>query len=172
MAKKKSKKIEKETRRLMESMSDLVKKKGDKYKFKTGKKKTIKKIKKSCVHWIMRKGKETPTVDRDPTNPANWKCTICGASFPVRPLELKEYNATANDMLSYINQLQFFSVKMGGDAEDTKLFLDLKNKIPRYMKIQRNILKQVNKRQQWEDRKANTDGLGQFDSYAGFNYRT
>ena len=169
--KKKSKKIEKETRRLIEGITDLVKKKGDGYQFKSGKKKQIKKVKKTCVHWIIRKGKESPTVVQD-TNPANWKCTICGDTFPIRPGTTEEYRQVANQLLSHVNQLQFWSVKMGGDASDTKLFLQLKSMIPRYLKVQKNILKAVNKRQEWEDRKSHTDSLSQFDSYAGFSYRS
>lgn len=169
---KKSKKIEKQTRQLMESMNDLVKKKGDKYKFKTGSKKKIRKMKKTCVHWIMRKGKDTPTVIQDPENAKNWKCTICGASFPIRPMEVKDYLKIMEEYEGVINQLQFWSVKMGGDAEDTKLFLKLRSEVPRSQKIMKNIVKQVNKRQKWEDRKANTDTLAAFDSYAGFNYRS
>jgi hypothetical protein len=127
----------------------------------------------------MRKGKDTPTVIQDPHNPANWVCTICGVSFPIKPLtktdgtiDYKAYARDMNILLGHINSIQFWAVKMGGDKEDTKLFLDLKNKLPRYMKVQRNVLKQVNKRQAWEERKANTDSLSQFDSYAGFNYRS
>ena len=168
---KKSKKVEKETRRLIEGIADLVKKKGDGYKFKSGKKKQIKKVKKTCVHWIIRKGKEVPTVTQD-TNPANWKCTICGATFPIRPGTPEEYRQAAEQLLAHVNQLQFWSVKMGGDAEDTKLFLHLKQLVPRYLKVQKNILKAVNKRQEWEDRKSQSDTLSQFDSYAGFSYRS
>lgn len=168
---KKSKKVEKETRRLIEGIANLVKKKGDGYKFKSGKKKQIKKVKKTCVHWIIRKGKEVPTVTQD-SNPANWRCTICGATFPVRPATDLEYREAANQFLAHVNQLQFWSVKMGGDADDTKLFVQLKQMVPRYLKVQKNILKAVNKRQEWEDRKSQSDSLSQFDSYAGFNYRS
>jgi len=169
---KKSKKVEKETRRLMEGMADLVKRKGDKYKFKTGKKKQIRKIKRSCVHWIIRKGKDSPTVSPDPNNPMNWKCNICQVSFPVKPLDrLEDYYEITEKFLSYVNQIQFWGVKMGGDADDTKLFLRLKSDIPRFVKAQRNILKQVNKRQEWDNRRKNSDSLAQFDSFAGFNYK-
>lgn len=170
MSKKKSRKIEKETRKLIDGITDLVKKKGDGYKFKSKKKKQIKKVKRTCVHWIIRKGKEMPTLVPD-TNPANWKCTICGATFPVRPGTPEEYKQLAEQFLAQINQLQFWSVKMGGDSEDTKLFLRLKDMVPRYVKIAKNILKAVNKRQEWEDRKSKSDSLSQFDGYGGFNYR-
>ena len=66
---KKSKKVEKETRRLMEGIADIVKRKGDRYKFKSKNKKLIKKVKKTCPHWIMRKGKECATVIQDPEHP-------------------------------------------------------------------------------------------------------
>ena len=168
---KKSKKIEKETRRLIEGIADLVKKKGDGYKFKSSKKKQIRKVKKTCVHWIIRKGKEVPTLTEDPKNPANWKCTICGETFPIRPGTPEEYRQVAEQIISHINQLQFWSVKMGGDAGDTKLFLQMKQLVPRYLKAQKNILKAVNKRQEFEDRKSNTDSMSQFSSFSAFSYR-
>lgn len=168
---KKSKKVEKETRRLIEGISDLVKKKGDRYKFRSKNKKVIKKVKRTCVHWIMRKGKEVPTVIRDPERPGYWKCTICGASFPVSPSTPEEYQQAVNQLLEYVNQMQFWSVKLGGDADDTKMFLRLKETLPRMEKVSRQILKQVNKRNALENNRQNSDVLAQFDSYAGFNYR-
>jgi len=168
---KKSKKVEKETRRLMESISDLVKKKGDRYKFKSKSKKVVKKVKKTCVHWIIRKGKETPTVIQDPDRPGYWKCTICQASFPIRPITTEEYIANSNDMLALVNQMQFWSVKLGGDADDTKMFIRLKSDIPRFQKVSKQILKRVNQRAVWEKNRENADVMSQFDAYSGFNYR-
>lgn len=171
----KSKKVEKETRRLIEGITDLVKKKGDRYKFKTKSKKTVKKIKKQCPHWIMRKGKEQPTVVVDPENPTRWKCMICGATFPIRPAQVtedyNEYAAEAGRMLSLVNQIQFWSVKLGGDADDTKMFLRLKTDLPRFEKVSRQIIKQVNKREAWEKNREKSDTLSQFNAYAGFNYK-
>lgn len=171
MAKGKSKKVEKETRRLMESVADLVKKKGDRYKFKSKNKKTIKKVKRSCVHWIIRKGKEVPTVIHDPDHPGNWRCTICGASFPIKPEELTVYHNTCDQMLAYVNQMQFWSVKLGGDAEDTKMFIRMKESIPRFAKVSKQILKRVNQRETWEKNRERSDVMAQFDAYSGFSYR-
>ena len=67
--------------------------------------------------------------------------------------------------------MQFWSVKLGGDAEDTKMFLKLKEMIPRFEKASRHILKQVNKREALENNRQNSDILAQFDAYTGFNYR-
>lgn len=168
---KKSKKVEKETRRLMEGISDLVKKKGDRYRFKTKKKKVIKKVQRTCVHWIIKKGKEIPTVIHDPDRPGYWKCTLCGASWPVKPGELKDYQATISGALEMVNQMQFWSVKLGGDADDTKMFLRLKEALPRMEKVSKHILKLVNKRDAYENNRKNSDALAQFDAYSGFNYR-
>lgn len=162
-------KIEKETRKLMESIADLVKMKKGQFKFRSKSKKAVKKIKKSCVHWISNK-KVTPTVDRDPDNPLNWKCKICGASFPIRPGTVEEYREKINEVLGIVNQMQFWSVKMGGDAEDTKLFIRLKNDLAKLRKVQKAILNQANKRQQWEQRKNQTEN-NQFDMHTGFTYR-
>lgn len=167
----KSKKVEKETRRLMESVADLVKKKGDRYKFKSKNKKAIKKVKKSCVHWIIRKGKEVPTVIHDPEHPGNWKCTICGASFPIKPADLDVYYTCCDQMLSFVNQMQFWSVKLGGDAEDTKMFIRMKESVPRFAKVSKQILKRVNQRETWEKNRERSDVMSQFDAYSGFSYR-
>lgn len=167
----KSKKVEKETRRLMESVADLVKKKGDRYKFKSKNKKAIKKVKRSCVHWIIRKGKEVPTVIHDPEHPGNWRCTICGASFPIKPAEPDTYYASCDQMLAFVNQMQFWSVKLGGDADDTKMFIRMKESIPRFAKVSKQILKRVNQRETWEKNRERSDVMSQFDAYSGFNYR-
>ena len=173
---KKSKKVEKETRRLMEGIADLVKRKGDRYKFKSKNKKVVKKVKKTCVHWIMRKGKEVPTVMHNPEKPGYWKCAICGASFPIKPLESldngkTQYEVETENMLGLVNQMQFWSVKLGGDAEDTKMFIKLKELLPRYAKVSKQILKRVNKREEYENNKRRSDVMSQFDAYSGFNYR-
>jgi hypothetical protein len=165
-------KLEKETRRLIEGISELIKRKGDRFKFKTKKKKQIRKIRLSCVHWIMRKGKEMPTVSKDPENPGNWKCDICGASFPIRPTEkVEEFYAIANQFLGYVNQSQFWAVKLGGDKEDTKMFLQLRALIPRQMKVYKNIHKQIQKRQAWDKNRTQTDAVSQLKTgYDGFTY--
>lgn len=167
------KKIEKETRRLIEAVSDIVKRKGDKYKFKTKSKKAVKKIKKSCVHHIIRKGKVCPTVDRVGDQ---WQCRICGAKFPIKPMEYgpdgsNPYAIQAMDMLGLVNQMQFYAVKLGGDSEDTKMFLKLKELLPRFAKVSKQILKMVNKRDQYEKDKKKSDTMSQFDFYSGYNYR-
>lgn len=172
---KKSKKIEKETRRLIESISDLLKVRGDRYKFKSKNKKVVKKVKRTCVHWIMRKGKEQPAVVHS-DRPGYWKCAICGAEFPIKPLETLEngksqYEVETENMLGLVNQMQFWSVKLGGDAEDTKMFIELKKLLPRYAKVSKQILKRVNKREQYENNKRQSDVMSQFDAYSGFNYR-
>lgn len=171
----KSKKVEKETRRLMESISDLVKKKGDHYKFKSKKKKLIKKVRKSCVHWIYRHGKEVPTVIQDPQHPGYWRCMICGKIFPIQPLQSTQdgkngYQVKAAEMLSYVNQMQFWSVKLGGDADDTKMFLELKKLLPRFGKVSKQILKRVNQRNEFEESRKKGTTMP-FDKFQGYSYR-
>ena len=173
---KKSKKVEKETRRLMEGIADLVKKKGDRYKFKSKNKKVIKKVKKTCVHWIFRKGKEQPTVTTDPSRPGYWKCKICGQSFPIKPVEsnndVSAYQEAADRMVELVNQMQFYSVKLGGDAEDTKMFIRLKECLPRFAKVSKQIIKRINQREEYESRRTKGDVMSQFDTYSSFNYRS
>ena len=173
---KKSKRIDKETRRMIESISDLVKRKGDRYKFKSKKKKLIKKVKQSCCHWTIRKGKEVPTTIRDPERPGYWKCAICGASFPIKPQILDDgtsvYKETVSQAMELVNQIQFLSVKLGGDAEDTKMFLRLKENLPRFAKVSQQIIKRINKREEFDKRRENGDSMARFDSYSGFGYRS
>jgi len=172
---KKSKKIDKETRRMIESISDLVKKKGDRYKFKSKKKKLIKKVKMSCCHWTIRKGKEVPTTIRDPQRDGYYKCAICGASFPVKPQTMDDgtsaYKETTKQMLELVDQMQFYGVKLGGDADDTKMFLKLKENLPRFAKVSAQIIKRLNKRETFDKRREKGDSLSRFDSYSSFQYR-
>lgn len=169
--KKKNKKIEKETRKVIEAISDLVKKKNGSYKFKAGKRKQIKSIKKTCMHWLIRGGKEVPSVKMDPENPANFKCELCGKSFPIKPLSFEEYDVIADQFEAIVNQAAFYSVRLGGSAEDTKMLLNLKKVTPRFKKIIRNEMKVVNKRQEYEDRKSNSDSISQFGNYASYSYK-
>lgn len=174
---KKSKKIEKETRRLIESISDLVKKKDNRYKFKGAKKKTIREVKRSCVHWIIRKGKEYPAVEERPDSPGFWTCKICGKRFPIAPLQvdskrdIDEYRDACESFEAIVNQAFFYSVKMGGDASDTKVFLRLKELIPKFNKIVHNEMRQLNKRQEYEKNRE-VDADSQFGSYTSFSYKT
>ena len=173
---KKSKKIDKETRRMIESISSLVKRKGDRYKFKSKKKKLIKKVKMSCCHWTIRKGKEVPTTVRDPDRPGYWKCAICGASFPIKPQVMDDgtsaYKETINSAMELINQIQFLSVKLGGDADDTKMFLKLKENLPRFSKVATQIIKRVNKREEFDKRREDGNSMARFDSYSSFGYHS
>lgn len=171
---KKSKKIEKETRRLIEGVSDLVKIKSGKYKFKSKNKKQIKKMLKNCPHWIIRKGKEVPSVVKDNNDPSKFKCLICKKSWPIKPLpgvESKEkpYKAEAERMLEFVNQIMFWAIRLGGDKEDTKMFLRLKNDLPRFGKVAEAVAYRMVKRSKYEDNKAKT-ATHQFDAYSGYGY--
>ena len=168
----KNKKIEKETRRLMEAVNELVKKKGNGYKFKPKtKKKRIKAVRKTCPHWLWRKGKPVPATIPDPNRPGYWLCTVCKTSFPVKPMSLDEYNAISDSFLETVNQMQFLSVKLGGDKEDTEMFITLRKMVPRFQKATKHIHKLVNRREQWEQNRERSDALAQFDAYTGFSYK-
>ena len=172
MAKKKNLKIDKKTRGLMEAISDLIKDNGDQIKFKSKKKKRVKAYKTTCVHWMIKKGRALPTLTQSPDNPQDWKCRICGSTFPISPLEQQEYDNRCQRMLEIVEQMQFWLVSMGGDADDTAVFQMFKKYIPKFRKIQKNIVKAVKKRQIWEDSRTKTDSLSQFDSAAGYSYRS
>lgn len=178
---KKNTKIDKETRKLMESVGDLVKKRNGRYGVKgKHKKKLIKKMHSTCVHWIYRKGKPIPTVIHDPNNPNHWKCTICGASFPIQPLRpsdpndknwVRPYADKVDEMLVLINQMQFWGIAMGGDSDDTKMFLQLRKMLPRFKKVSKSILKMVMKRDAMENNPDKNNIMAAFDSYNSYSYR-
>lgn len=172
---KKSKKIEKETRKLIEAITDLTKKKGNRYKFRTKDKKTVKEYKLICPHWRYKKPDsredEVPAVVRHPIHNDYWQCKICGATWPVNPGEPEDYEKAVDDVLECINQIQFWAVKMGGDAEDTRMFIKLRKNLPRFKKVSRQVLKRVHKRAQWEENRKKTDALAQFDAFSSFNFR-
>lgn len=173
MAKKKkgkSKKIEKETRRLIESISDLLKRRDNGYyKFKGAKKKTIREMKRNCPHWIIRGGEERPAVEQLRNSPGYWTCKVCGKKFPVKPFTAEQYDQACESFLGIVNQLFFLSVKMGGDSSDTKVFLKLKELVPRLNKIARNEIKQFNKREEFERRRHEEDD-STFMNYTSYSY--
>lgn len=164
-------KVDKEVRKIMEAVSDLVKKKGDRYKFKSKNKKKVKKVKENCIHWIMRKHKEFPLVVVDSNRPSYWRCSLCKTSFPIKPDKLDAYIVSTNKELEYVNQIMFWAVKLGGDADDTRMFLRLKKDLERFKKVSKQVLKQLDKRAAIEQNRGKTDALSQFDAYSGFNYK-
>ena len=201
------KKVEKETRRLMEGISDLIKKKRGshgEYKFKSKSKKQVRKIKRTCVHWMVHKGKILPAVISDSTRSGYWRCQICGRRFPIAPLPynkddiVKKLNTGVTDsnqlvdrddprvlnmynnsyegiserMLEIVDQMQFWGVRLGGDAEDTKMFLKLKELIPRFEKAAKQIKKVMKSKEDLDKKNKNQDATARFDNFAGFNYRT
>jgi len=169
---KRSAKIEKDTRRLIESVSDLVRKKDNRYKFKGVKKKEIRQVKRSCVHWIIRKGKEYPAVEVLKESPNFWTCKICGKQFPITPLSEEEYREICQGMLSIVNQIFFYSVKMGGDSSDTKVLLRLKELLPKFEKLSTSVVRQLDKRQKLEATRREAETSSQFNPYSSYNYRT
>lgn len=170
MAKKRSKKIDKETRKIIEAVSDLVKKKGnDTFKIKA-KKKQAKKIKMTCAHWIIHKGKECQTVTFNPENNEEWICNICHKTFPIKPLEPEQYDEVCRQFLQIVDQAFFYSVKLGGNGDDTKVFEILKKTVPQFNKIVKNEMKILDKRFK-ASAVDNKKDMNQFNAYAGLNIR-
>jgi hypothetical protein len=174
-------KMDKSVRQLLEANGDMVKKKNGVYRFKSKNKKTLKKIKKNCTHWIIKSSKRGPesTIQRDPSN-QYWICTLCGQRFPIKPKEVERdasgqvvfdpYEATINEALEIVNHAMFLSVRAGGDADDMKIMLQMKENLPKLRKIVKRIFKLLRKRNEFENRmKANP--MDQFSAYGGINYR-
>ena len=172
MAKKKKRsKVNKETRALIEALTDMTKRSGNAYKFKSGaKKKAVRRAKKTCVHMRISKGRETPALEINPQNSEEFRCLICGATFPQAPLDQQEYDDAFVKVLKYINQIQFYANALGCDSEDSRLIIQLKASIPTFMKIQRNVRNDTIKRQKFEDNRANTNNMSQFDMGSGYSY--
>jgi hypothetical protein len=167
VVKRKKVKIEKETRRVLEGIAELIKKKGETYKFKTKKKKEVKRIKRTCVHWTRFKGKYIPTLFNPGDNQNIWECRICGHRFPVVP-DAEKGEKAAWDFLGIVDQAQFLAVGHGGNSDDTKLFMQLKQGIPRFIKAQKSLIKFVTKRKRFEDR-FQDEGINPLEMY-GFKY--
>ena len=82
------------------------------------------------------------------------------------------YKETINSAMELINQIQFLSVKLGGDADDTKMFLKLKENLPRFSKVATQIIKRVNKREEFDKRREDGNSMARFDSYSSFGYHS
>lgn len=174
MGKKKNKKIDKETLRLIESVTDMVKKKKDEsgneiYKFQKGiKRKQIKQIKRSCPHWILNKKQSlTPLVEQDPTNPSYWVCKLCGHPIPKAFLTPEQYKQASDNYLALIDQAMVYLIKLGGDSDDAKILLKLKENVPKARKILMNMAELDEKIRR--EKKATEEKSSQFGSYQAYN---
>lgn len=159
-------KIEKGTRELIESISSLIKMKDNGPKLK-GKGKKVKAIKKTCVHWMAKKGEVIPTVETASDDASKWECKICGAKFPKAPMAEEEMESAINEVIGLVNQFQFWSVKMGGQKEDTAMFVKLKKLLPDLKKTGKNIMKAIQKRAEYENNKDNSDAVNNIMGYFG-----
>lgn len=182
-SKKQIKRLDKKVRQLLESTGEMVKLKGDvnkEYRFKSKNKKQLKKIRKTCTHWIIRKGDLVPTVKRDEQNPDYWICTLCGERFQTAPYEIKKdaagnviddpYKRLTNEFTGLVNNTIFIAIKAGGDAEDTKLMLELREKAKEFKKVGKELSKLISKVKD-TDRRSKMDTMSNFDMYGSYNYR-
>jgi len=168
---KKSKRIDKKTRDLIDSISDLIRRKNkdNEYRFKGVKKKQLKSIKQTCPHWIARKGRYDPavyTIDND-----FFACRICGKKFPINPLTKDEYETASEAFLAMVNQVFLYSVQLGGDSADSETLIKLKRLVPRFAKIANNVAKALDKRKEEEKRKSQAQSNSQFSNYSSYSYR-
>lgn len=115
---------------------------------------TPKILREQCAHWSTRKNnKLSPSVSKDDNEQNNWRCNFCGASFPIRPVDLEKRIQTYNDFLEQLNQLQFYSVKLGDDiGQHKELFSTLKKFLPQYLELQGAVINAVNKRMLYQEK--------------------
>lgn len=169
---KKVKRLNKETRQCLETVSELFKTKDGNIKLKKGKGKKVKKTLKSmCFHWLVRKGECRPMVETDPEDSKYWVCH-CGARFRKFPPSEEDREEIIKKMMELINTFQFYSVEMGGDKDDAALFLKMKKLMPSFAKMIKEISKAITKKADYESNKNNSDSLNPLDSYySDFSYR-
>lgn len=168
------KKLDKTTRHVLEAFSDVIKQDDNgefKLKAKGRSKKQLKKLKRSCMHWRIVKNKIVPMVEESAEHPGYWHCKGCGEYFPIRPLTDNEYSDLIEKFLSIVNQMCIFSVRMGGDSDDTKMLIEFKHMIPKFEKVAENILAQLNKREQMQSQSESYGRETPFDDYNTFGYR-
>lgn len=169
----KVKNLDKETKQCIETISDLFRNKNGEMKLRKGKKgKTKKILRNMCFHWIIRKDQCLPLVDNDPEDPNYWLCR-CGAKFRKAPATEEERERIIDEFLSLVNSTQFYSVNMGGDKDDSALFIKLKKLIPDFRRVAKEVSKAIQKRADYEDNKAKSEELDKFGSsfYNDFSYR-
>lgn len=167
---KSAKNIEKSTRLLIERVTDYTKKKGNRYVISKKKGKKVKKyVHNHCVHWIIRKGKPVPTLIDDPKNPGNWYCTICHHSFPKRSDGDDQYIKSTRDTLARVHQMQFWAVRLGGDAEDAEVLQRLRRDLPKFEKISKHILKRISQRNA-KDKQKNADSKDPLNFHSDYMY--
>ena len=146
MAKKKTNRIEKETRKLIETTSDLIRERPDgSFKIKGRKKKEVKNIKLLCPHWIIKKRKERATVI-DADEPGVFQCRLCNAKFWRNPLDNKNIDDICDYASALVHQIGFYMILTGCDTEDAQIITKLKRTLPRFRKMAKNVSRQITRR--------------------------
>ena len=165
----KNNKFEKETRRLLESTSELLRiKDTGEIKFKGGKK-DKKKARRSCLHAYIKKGELRPLITNSPTQPGEKMCRFCGATFPLVPLTEAEYANIYKSYMSELNQMALWLVSFGGDKECLKLLVNMRTMVPRLEKMRQNMVKEIMKHKEREE-KASVNKLEEFSGDFNYNY--
>lgn len=170
--KNKIKKLDKETKQAIETVSELFKSKDGDYVIRKKKSKKVKKIlKHMCFHWLIRKNECQELVKTDAEDPKYWRCR-CGARFMKRPPSEEEREGIIDRMMELINFYQFYSVRMGGDKDDAAIFLKLKKIVPEFRKMVAALHKAIIKKAEYEENKVNSDENSQFSQYySDYSYR-
>lgn len=122
------------------------------------------------MHWVIKNGKLKPAVQEDPTHPGMFRCRICGKLFPIAPMVKEELDEACSTFETIVNHAAFYSVLFGGNAEDTKVFINLKKMVPRFAKIAKQEGKALQKRKEFIESRRSLNTEGQFDSFNVINY--
>ena len=169
--KKNAKKVERETRRLIESISELGKYKNNDFKFnKKVKKKTVNAAKRNCLHYYSKNGRIIPTMTQAGSAPGFRKCRICGAQFKITPPSEENIDIMNATFLSEVDRVAFSAVACGGNKDDLKVCLAIKAALYKFNKIDRNVSKIMRKRSEFQTKREKSPIDDNFHSYAGYDY--
>lgn len=147
----KRKKYDRETWDLMESVTMMIRPGKDdegNYRLKKGfKKKDVKRIRRQCPHWVLdKKGRPVTAVkllrDDEGIPTGKVQCRVCKAVFPLVPSsDPKTYVASVSRVEALINQVEYWDVYAGGSKDNMKMFLALRQYLPRFVKVAGRVAK-------------------------------
>lgn len=147
----KRKKYDRETWDLMESVTMMIRPGKDdngNYRLKKGfKKKDVKRIRRQCPHWVLdKKGRPVTAVkllrDRNGNPTGEVQCRVCRAIFPLIPSsDPDEYVDAVEKTEELVNQIEYWDVYAGGSKENMKMFLALRQYLPRFVKVAGRVAK-------------------------------
>ena len=142
-----ARRVERETRKLIKTVTSLIKKVSANNEFKFKKKeskKYVKRVKRLCPHWYLNKrGDETPALHPSKGEPEYHECGICNALIRKRLYDMEEVDEGIGEFLKIINQMEFFAIALGSDRDTISRCTQLKELIPGFRQDCKLVVKHV-----------------------------